>query len=344
MRGVGWEYEALFDAESRTELEAWTDGGRWDKQPSSIRVGRMGYRTRTTKAGCRLEVDIYPIFGRDMIIEANRAMRAKTREAMQRINDRNAKRRLVQLVDANFTSEDIHLTLTYAVAPSFEQCQRDVRNFVSAVKRRRIRRGLPPLKYVYAIEDTDGDTKKRIHVHMIMSGGMDRAELEALWSRGYANADRLQPTDRGLEAIARYIIKSQKHRRRWSSSKNLTQPQVRVSDTKLSNARVKRIARQLPNEAADILRRVYPGYDFVECRVSYSDVVDGVYIRALMHRTGGGDKRGRSTKAHCKDDQLVSQKSKLYNQRGGCGRGSAQAQGRGAAAAESSGHERQRTA
>lgn len=137
--------------------------------------------------------------------------------------------------------------------------------------------------------------KKRIHAHMLISGGIDRAELEKLWARGYANAYSLQPDERGLEGLARYMVKSQKNRRKWSCSKNLKKPQVRVSDCKLSNGKVKRMARSLPNEARDILSRAYPGYTFVDCRVKFSDQVDGVYIRALLRRedTGGRRKKCR---------------------------------------------------
>ena len=161
-------------------------------------------------------------------------------------------------------------------------------NFLAAVKRSRTKKGLPELKYIYVIEDDEDGIKKRIHVHILMSGGMSREELEELWAKGYANADRLQPDERGLEAVARYLVKSQRNRRKWCSSKNLKKPDVRVSDCKLSNAKVKKIARNLPNEAKDIMRRAYPGYEFVECKVKFSDQVDGCYIRALMRKVDKG--------------------------------------------------------
>ena len=58
-----WEFEDLFDVDpegNRGLLE-----GYWRDMPTEIRVGRMGYRTRTIKAGPRLEVEIYPLFGRE---------------------------------------------------------------------------------------------------------------------------------------------------------------------------------------------------------------------------------------------------------------------------------------
>lgn len=281
MQGIGWEYEALFDVEGPTELEQ----RLWQSMPSAIRVGSMGYRTKTTRAGKRLEVDVYPIFGYRDRIRANQAQKQVTPETMRRVNLANAKRKIVQLADANFTEEDIHLTLTYENPPTYSQCQKDVQNFLRTVKRRREKQGLVPMKYIYVIEDDQDGIKKRIHTHILMSGGMDRHELEKLWARGYANADRLQPTERGLEQVARYLVKSQRSRRKWCCSKNLKKPQVRVSDCKLSNSKVKRIARSLPNEAKEIMRKAYPGYEFVDCKVKFSDQVDGCYIRCLMRKT-----------------------------------------------------------
>ena len=284
MQRIGWEYEALFDVEGMTELEQQL----WQANPCSIKVGSMGYRTKTTRAGKRLEVDVYPVFGYQDRMRARAAKQQITPETMRRVNLSNAKRKIVQLADANFTEEDIHLTLTYENPPIYSRCQRDVVNFLAAVKRRRAKKGLPELKYIYVIEDDEDGIKKRIHVHILMSGGMSREELEELWAKGYANADRLQPDERGLEAVARYLVKSQRNRRKWCSSKNLKKPDVRVSDCKLSNAKVKRIARNLPNEAKDIMRRAYPGYEFVECKVKFSDQVDGCYIRALMRKVNKG--------------------------------------------------------
>lgn len=290
MQRIGWEYEALFDVEGMTELEQQL----WQANPCSIKVGSMGYRTKTTRAGKRLEVDVYPVFGYQDRMRARAAKQQITPETMRRVNLSNAKRRIIQLADANFTEEDIHLTLTYENPPIYSRCQRDVVNFLAAVKRRRAKKGLPELKYIYVIEDDEDGIKKRIHVHILMSGGMNREELEELWAKGYANADRLQPDERGLEAVARYLVKSQRNRRKWCSSKNLKKPDVRVSDCKLSNAKVKRIARNLPNEAKDIMRRAYPGYEFVECKVKFSDQVDGCYIRALMRKVDKGrDARGK---------------------------------------------------
>lgn len=292
---MSWEYEDLFDirAERSGSLldGEWTDG-YWRDLPTEIRVGRMGYRTRTVKAGPRLEVEIFPIFGRENAGKARAAKQNLTPERVQRNNEERSKRKLIQLIDANFDERDIHLTLTYlGTPPKYETAQVDVKNFLRAVKRKREKRGMEPLKYIYTIEGNDDGTRERIHVHMVMNGGIDREELEQIWGKGYANADHLQPNENGLEALARYITKQQKNRRKWARSRNLKKPKQRTSDTKVSNARVKRLAVDFPNSAKEIMEKLYPEYIHVKTIMRYSDVVDGAYIRCVMRRKPG---RGKS--------------------------------------------------
>ena len=121
-----------------------------------------------------------------------------------------------------------------------------------------------------------------------MNGGISREELEQIWGQGYANADNLQPDENGLEAIARYITKQQKNRRKWARSRNLKMPKVRTSDTKVSNARVRRLAVDFPNSAKEIMEKLYPQYTHTRTIMRFSDVVDGAYIRCVMRRTKGG--------------------------------------------------------
>ncbi len=294
---MSWEYEALFDVEQNGQVTGW-DLFEWMKdwmeadtrrKATALRVGQMGYRTRTTVAGPRLEAEVYPVFGRSTEAMLRRAKKANiTPEKQARLNRERSIRHLVQLADANFTEQDIHLTLTYGNAPDYERAQKDMRNFTLRIKRLREKRGLPALKYIYTIEGDQDVNRERIHVHMLMNGDMDREELEKIWQKGYANADRLRPDENGLEAIARYIVKQQKNRRKWCASRNLVQPKSRTSDSRVSNARVRRIAYDIRNEAKAEMEKVYPGYRFVSCQVKYSDVVDGAYIRCVMRRKETG--------------------------------------------------------
>ena len=286
---MGWRYEGLFQTELEPEVD---DLSRyWRPERSMIPVGRMGYRRRVTLAGDRMECEIYPVFGRDDEQRARAAKKNITPEKQRRLNDERARRRLIQLADANFSERDIHLTLTYKHETTLPACRKDVRNFLLRVKRYREKMGMDPLKYIYTIEGktelNKGFPVNRIHIHMLMNGGISREMLEEMWAMGYANADRLQPTERGLEEIASYIIKEARTKsgaRKWSASRNLVKPKQRTTDARTSNRVVKMIAHDIRNEAKAEMERIYPGYRFVDCKVYYSDQIDGVYIRVLMRR------------------------------------------------------------
>lgn len=280
---MSWEFEGLFDAIVDNEADDLLSTF-WRSQPSAIKVGQMGYRTHTTKSGPRLEAEIYPVFGREQELKARKAKQNISPEKQQRLNLERSKRHFVQLVDGNFTERDIHLTLTYAQAPEYNRAVKDVGNFLRKLRRLRKKRGLPELKYAGTVEGNDDGTRERIHVHLLMNDGISREELEKIWAKGYANADRLQMNESGLEAVARYIVKQQKNRRKWMASRNLVQPKERTSDTRVSKRRIKLIAQDFRNEAKEVMEKVYPGYSFVRCAVYYSDVLDGVYIRCVMRK------------------------------------------------------------
>jgi hypothetical protein len=180
------------------------------------------------------------------------------------------------------------------MAPDPERVDKDIRNFLCRVRRKRKQLGLPKLKYIYAVGGDEmpaaGYSGKRPHVHMIMNGGIDRDTLEQIWAKGRANADRLQPRDEGLGGIAVYFTRQKQDRpekpgvRKWRGSRNLKQPVRRRRDARMTNSRVRRIAYDFRNEAKDVMEKLYPGYVLQDCQVRYSDIVDGVYIRCVLRR------------------------------------------------------------
>ena len=279
------EYAELFCVGELTEMEKRLYGG----DPYRERVGGMHYCTKTEKAGDTLVLTVYPILGRSDRAKAEAARKAMSRERQTRYNRERARRRLALLMDANFGRNDLHVTLTYrGTPPDYEQARKDVRNYLRAVKRMREKAGLPEMKYIYVIEEEGGEgEKRRIHVHLMMTGGVSREELEEKWGRGYANCDRLQPEEgNGLMELARYFTKleQEKHRRAWSASKNLRQPRTTVSRTRMSNARVRRLCQEMPGNAAEIMGKLYPGYKVGAVEPYVSDWIPGVYLRIRLRR------------------------------------------------------------
>ena len=290
---MAWEYADLFDAEMEpADIEGQVSF--WQDEASSLHVGQMGYRRRITKAGPRLEAEIYPAFGKEERGRLREAKRNQTPMKQQRLNEQRAKHQLILLIETNFTKNDYHLTLTYGGAtPDLARCKKDVKNFFDRVKRKREKRGLGELKYIYAIGHDSG---ARLHVHVIINGGIEPKELQEIWGKGRTRADALQPNEYGLQGLANYLFRQNAGKKSagqlpgkktWIPSQNLKRPKTRRRDCKCSNARVRRIAGDIQNEAKEIMERLYPGYTFVECKVTHSDIVDGVYIRCLMTRWEG---------------------------------------------------------
>ena len=166
-----WEYSALFDMPGPTALEmAMREPDWWKKEGCDLRVGQMAYRTTTTLAGDTLVAEIYPAWGRKKKTEAKRARHNLTPERIQKYNEQRARFRLELLLDTNFTADDLNMTLTYADAPREAEARKDVKNYIARLKRERKKRGLPEMKYVYALEDERDGRKKQLHCHLVMSG------------------------------------------------------------------------------------------------------------------------------------------------------------------------------
>ena len=289
---MSWEFEDLFNNKR-------TGDGGFLEEPCFIPVGSMGYRRRTTVSGPRIDAEVIPVFGRQMRRALRRARHNQTAEAQKKANDERSRIRLIQLVEANFTEEDLSIGLDYdGDAPTPERVDKDLENFFKKVRRRRRARGLQDLKYIAAIGGDEmpsaGYSGKRPHVHVIMNGGIDRDELEQLWGHGHANTHRLQPRDSGLGGIATYFTKQMQDRppkkgvKRYRPSRNLAKPIRRTRDAKMPNSRVRRIAYDFENQAKEIMEKLYPGYVMQECIVRYSDYVPGVYIRCVLRKIRGG--------------------------------------------------------
>ena len=291
---MGWEFEDLFN-NRRT-----SDGG-FLAEPCFIPVGQMGYRRRTTESGPRIDADIFPVFGVGQKKALRRARSQQTSKAQQIANNERSRIKLIQLVEANFTEDDLAIGLDYAgQEPTTEKVDRDLKTFFEKVRRRRRKYGLPELKYICAIGGDEmpsaGYSGTRPHAHVIMNGGIDRDELEKMWGHGHANTHRLQPRDEGLGGISVYFTKQMQDRppkkgvRKYRTSKNLIHPVPKGRDVKIANSRVRRIAYDFDNQAKAVMEKLYPGYVLQKCSVRYSDIVPGVYIRCVMRKIAGGGK------------------------------------------------------
>lgn len=289
---IGDGYDFLFYAQN---------GEITEEAAEAIRQGKVKkYRIKEIKSKPEvpgglevLEVEIFPIW--DTGSCPGHRVKA-TSEAQEEVNRRNAEKTLFRKIHANFIAGvDLHVTLSYRgkETPGEEQAYRDVANFIRRVKRYRENHGLSELKYIYVTEFLGKNLRKvRIHHHVIMSGtGMDEKTVKKLWGKGRVECSLLEPDESGFIALTKYIIKSPRGNglKRWRCSKNLVDPEQRISETHIGRRRAEKMAADMEEGAAKIFCRRYRGYEFIECEVKR--LAAGVYIYAKLYKPGKEKKR-----------------------------------------------------
>lgn len=274
-------------------------------------------RERRTKSGKLLEVDFFPVWedGRRMPTRAPKTK--KSTEEQAKYNKRQAEKKLIRLVNANFDTGDIFMHPTYAPgnAPqSDEEARRDIVNYFRRVKRKRISEAKrikellkakpddkrlqeqlkkleQPFKYIYVIEKVTYKTGKRKgyddwHFHAFLTGGIDRDTLEDMWPYGMrTNADRYQPEKFGPESAAKYVSKDPQGSKRFCYSKNLTKPDILPpKDGRISAEGVMRLAT-LRIDDNEYWERKYKGYHFIKCYSRYNEYNGHWYVSVIMYKT-----------------------------------------------------------
>lgn len=285
--------------------------------------GVLTQRTKTIKAGPMLYAVSYPIWDTKTYRAAKtEAEQERHRKAQAKLNKRNAEAKLTRLLDENFRRYDLSITLKYQDGKNPEdekQALKDVQNYIKRIKYLRNKRGLEPIRYIYVIEETNGERGRRFHAHVVMSGdGITMDEAERKWTDhvdGHTNMGKVMPgTDErkpNLAHLAHYLLDDTKAertmarngknpqrramRRLWNCSKNLRDPDeyATTADKKISVRKAQKIAETMndADQAEAIFARLYPDYALVlkddgkpEIETKRSKWTTGVYIRAVLRR------------------------------------------------------------
>lgn len=251
------------------------------------RMRGVYYRTKSYRSGSLLEIEAYPLLPHPRREQVRRLQ--PSREAQQRLNQRNAEKKLIRLVEANFGASDFYFTGTIEGPdlPNWESMQRLVRAFIRRWNRARIKAGLEPGKYIYVLEGhEDGDRRKRLHWHGLLEGGLDRMAIKALWDKGRSRCDELDTSGPdGLIPLSKYLLKNPQGKRRWAASRNLKKPAVSWADRKINARAARRIADERAASSA-ALEKLYPGHEVLDVEVRTNPYVPGCYIYARMRRKG----------------------------------------------------------
>ena len=264
----------------------------------SIRRDRMARKNfiREKRIYCGkewLEVDIVPVTN---MPEAGKGKTKESSQAQKNLNDKRSKRRFVQIANANFGEDDLHISATYNeehLPMTLKEAEKNVHNYLDRVKRRMKRVTGQDLKYMlvteYTPDEEDEDKAVRIHHHIIINGGLSRDDLELMWSTtrinwnkandkeyrkkidyiGFVNCDRLQPNENGIEGVVNYINKRKKGCKKWSTSMNLEKPKEKKNDHKYSFRKLRELAKT--PEDKEVWRKQYPGYEPTKIDFQYND-------------------------------------------------------------------------
>lgn len=279
-----YDYEEAYQKQIDT-LEEW-------ELERLMQTGKVNclYRTTTIKSRNKksgaemLESMVYPSFPNREDVPKT-AKKRETGQAQKNLNDKNARRYLIRLANINFSKGDIWATFGWDddnMPEDEERAEKDIKNFIARINYRRRKAGLENAKYIY-IPAIDGYA--RPHFHILISGdGMDRDELEDLWTKcERKNTRRVKPDDDFLiTGIATYITQNPHGTKRWRSSKNLKKPDEPTrSYCKFSRKKVNGMVRDFEELKAQ-MEKAYPGFKFLDAEVKHNDKVAAFYIYARM--------------------------------------------------------------
>lgn len=291
-------------------------------------------REKKTDCNTYREADIIPrTDNAEKAVKGKRGKRRRVTEPKQKdLNDKNARRYLVQLGNGNFSIGDLHVSCTYSnqyLPESVEEAERIISNYLRRIAYRRTKLGLDPLKYILVTEygmSKDSEKITRIHHHVIMNGGLSRDDVELMWTftrinwkkaekdpeyranieqLGWCNADRLQMNENGIEGLCKYITKNPNGKKRWSSSRNLTRPvELPPADSKYTKRQVERLAKS-DDCGKEFFTKQFPDYNIVEIKPEYYEETGWhIYLKMWKkpeksRKKGGkqsGSKKGDSQK------------------------------------------------
>lgn len=219
-------------------------------------------REQRIDCGEYVMIHLYPV--RSLSDKKTRQKKHRTtREVQKKLNEKNSRRKLSALIHTNFTPGDTVVSLTYDrnhLPKSIEAAHTEMYNFIRRIKRAwsgTTGEAVALFKYIEVMET---GKKGRIHHHLIIAGGLDRAQIAKTWGRGSVSAEPLRFDENGVLGLAAYLTKQNERIRykHWSASRNLLNPCVEVSDDRIR----REDAHHINSNPLDYnyIQTLYPGY------------------------------------------------------------------------------------
>ena len=276
---------------------------------------------KKTKSGKMLEVDFYPVFNNGSRLPVRAPKSKRSTEEQQKYNRAQATKKLIRLVNTNFTEEDFYISPSFK--PEFEPtdeaaARKEINNFFRRLKRFRAREAdkadtlltealeelkknpkskvaarqaaaqkelkkqfSKELKYIYCIEKAN-----KWHFHLFVTGaGMTKKQIDEIWGRGKVQNEKYDPENFGPEGAAAYMAKDPKGKKSFAYSKNLKKPkQPKPKLRNIARKRYEQMATVLTDDR-DYWEKKYKGYRFLRCYSRLNPYNGHYYISLVMYQS-----------------------------------------------------------
>lgn len=204
-----------------------------------------------------------------------------------------------QLVNANFGEGDYVVDLTYDKEPEDrERAEKDVVNYIARLERLYKRNGIK-LKAFWVTggghpkKNEDGVT--RFHHHLIISGGIDRDIVEAVWNlknhnRVKSSRVKIRNNEFGLEPRVIYMVKPahcspKPNAKRWHTCGMSRKPIEFRNDNRYDEADFYKLVKLIDEEMAkSYIERQYKGWELLDAKKNISDVTGLPGIRIKLRK------------------------------------------------------------
>ena len=250
-----------------------------------------------------------------------RSLGKPTSEAQAVVNERNARMTFLRLSNANFLEgRDLYVTLTfdkYHCPKTRIEAKALMDKYIRRLKWawKKLNNGLP-FKWLYVIEGDDG---KRIHVHILMTGGLAADVIKHLWGMAdIVNVRVLQSSGKGYEGLSVYLTKQGRltGEHRYFASRNMDKPECAEINTGISADDMEELARSIEDINAGVgigeqttaqryapVENRYPGYFLAEADAVYLESFKEWVIHIKLYRkdtpTGVAEAKRRRAEEKC---------------------------------------------
>lgn len=185
----------------------------------------MAYMKKMIYSGNMLEIEKYPVSSKGHRIPRSGKHKVSS-ESQAALNEKNAKKLFIRLVECNYTEDDMFISLNYKKKPpDTKTFKKDIQNFLRRLKYHCKKNSYPDPVYMGVSHDKEA----RPHHHIFLNA-YSWDFIKGLWDKGSVNIKNLIRDDEyGFVQVSKYIMNEKNansFNKRWCASQNLKKPKI----------------------------------------------------------------------------------------------------------------------